>query len=145
MAEFGVASGAAGVISLGLTVCHGLAKYYQSWKDQDDDVTRTLTFLEQRIKLLHQLENVLGSTEIRNETANQVNEYVEACRSSIERLQKRYQKITRMLPSGARQDKFRLQLQRALYPFKESTLAKLREDLTDIGRNLTLALDNLNL
>lgn len=140
MAKDGVANGAAGVISLGLTVCKDLLKYYQSWKDSDDDVARTSKFLEQSIKSLQLLENVLEEDGLGDGFVDLVDEHIASCQSSIQRLKKRYDKITSTSNSGDYRDRIQLQQQRALYPFKESTLAKLREDLTDLGGNLTFAL-----
>lgn len=145
MAEFAVASGVAGVISLGLTVCQGLLKYYQSWKDSDKDIARTSDFLEQQSKTLHLLEQALNNRALTGGVADQVHECIASCKTSIERLQKRYEKIKSTPDSGDLRGRFRAQRQKAMYPFKESTLAKLREDLTDLGENLAFALDILKM
>jgi hypothetical protein len=50
MAEaLGIASGAAGIVSLGLEITQGLLKYYAAWRDQDKDIKamyESLTILE---------------------------------------------------------------------------------------------------
>lgn len=41
-----IAAGAAGLVSLGITVCSGLLDYCNAWKDQHTDVSRMCQPLE---------------------------------------------------------------------------------------------------
>lgn len=50
MAELGIAGSAVGVASLGLQVCQGLLKYYNNWKDYNEDMAiayRSIETLEE--------------------------------------------------------------------------------------------------
>lgn len=47
-----VISGAAGIVSLGITVCQGLLTYYNAWGDWEDDVRKTVADVEEIQKYL---------------------------------------------------------------------------------------------
>ena len=46
MEPLGLSSGAAGFISLGISVCQGLLDCYRSWKDADDQVAHMYGSIE---------------------------------------------------------------------------------------------------
>lgn len=127
-----------GVISLGLQVCQGLVQYYRSWKDCPRDVAVTLESLYG----LEKTFNVLG-TAIKNPAQSQdiillVEQRIDSCRDGVKKLQKRLDKFGDA-PDG-RQSKISGYIQRTLYPFRESTLAKMREIVRDLTENLDLTL-----
>ncbi|RSL98369.1 hypothetical protein CEP52_010394 [Fusarium oligoseptatum] len=65
MAEaLGIASGVAGIVSLGITICSGLDTYFSAIKDRDDDLKRAtelLSLLRRYIELIRPSASTLGS------------------------------------------------------------------------------------
>lgn len=62
---FSVASGAAGVISLGLTVFQGLITFHQGRKSKDEDVKIALQGLDSLAQVLQHLHSVLTHGKLR--------------------------------------------------------------------------------
>ncbi|CAD6563814.1 MAG: hypothetical protein ASARMPREDX12_000073 [Alectoria sarmentosa] len=68
------------------------------------------------------------------------------CESGLVALQKKLAKISSALQANSGwSQKLRSQFQRALYPFKESTIVKLKEICSDLQGNLALALETLQI
>lgn len=59
MEALGLSSGAAGLISLGLTVSQGVLDYYHSWKDAEDRVTQMYASIEALTKTFRLLESAI--------------------------------------------------------------------------------------
>ena len=93
---------AAGIISLGLSVCRGLLQYYESWKKYDTVVTAMYTQLESLFKTFALLERVLAERrrDMDPFIAVRVEESVESCTDGIMKLQKKLAKVrkTRRVP-----------------------------------------------
>ena len=144
---FGIASNAAGLVSLGLTVCHGLLKYYDSWKEAESDMKKMYTSIETLTRIFTALKSTLNSPCLNMDLVHRVEASIGACEDGIGCLHKKLQKInmTTQSMSGKWDAKMRLKLQRALYPFKESTLVKLKEVSNGLLDNLRLALEVLQL
>jgi hypothetical protein len=65
MAEaLGIASGAAGIVALGLEITQGLLRYYSAWRDQDKDIKSMYGSLTVLSKLLLQLERRIQTPAI---------------------------------------------------------------------------------
>ncbi|KAK0100804.1 hypothetical protein ONS95_007251 [Cadophora gregata] len=133
---------AIGIVSLGIQVCQGLLKYYGSWKDGPKDAATMCSFVESLSETLVQLEQTLARTP---EISATVISCIEACRSSIEKLDKKLSKVQSVSDPGKMKSRIHDQGRRLLYPFRESTLAKLKEIVTDIRSNLALAVDTTQL
>jgi hypothetical protein len=54
-----ISNGVAGLISLGVQTVGGLVEYYSSFKPQDTTIARTLTKLENLLKVFELLEGTL--------------------------------------------------------------------------------------
>ncbi|KAL8793816.1 MAG: hypothetical protein Q9195_003646 [Heterodermia aff. obscurata] len=142
---FGTASNAAGLVSLGLTVCHGLLKYYDSWKEAESDMKKMYTSIETLARIFTALKSTLSSPYLKLDLVHRVEANIAACEDGIGCLDKKLKKIN-MTPcnkSGNWDAKMKFKLQRALYPFKESTLVKLKEVSNGMLDNLRLALQVL--
>ena len=141
------ASGAAGLISLGLTVCDGLLKYYNSWKDAETDARRMYGSIETLKQTFAALKDTLEEPCLDKDLVHRVEQSIERCKGGINNLGKKLEKInmTADQQSGKRNTKISSKLQRALYPFKESTLAKLKEISNELLENLQLNLGILHL
>jgi len=133
---------AIGIVSLGIQVCQGLLKYYDSWKDSRKDIAALCSSVESLSSILDQLEQTLTGT---HETKSTISDCIEACRSSIEQLEKKLLKVESVANPGKVTAKIHDQGRRLLYPFRESTLIKLKEIVADIRSNLALAVDTTHL
>ena len=71
---------AIGIVSLGIQVCQGLLKYYDSWKDSRKDIAALCSSVESLSSILDQLEQTLTGT---HETKSTISDCIEACRSSM--------------------------------------------------------------
>lgn len=130
-----------GIISLGLQVCQGLVRYYESWKDCPNDVLSTLESLSGLEKTLRVIDNTTKNPILSQDVMSNVEQHVNSCREGVQKLQKRLDKFGKA-PDGSH-SKISVYIQRTLYPFKESTLAKMREIVRDLTENLNLALSTL--
>ena len=147
MAEFGIISSAAGIISLGITVCKGLLDYYSAFQDADTSVKQThesidavaVTLVLIPIKLRENRKSLDANA------VSHVTSCVHSCATGIQALNKKLKK----LPVGQTGDgwiaKAEIVTRKALYPFKESTLVKLKEICNELKGNLLLALNVLHM
>lgn len=131
------------MVSLGLQVCQGLVRYYGSWKDCPKDVAATLESLSGLEKTFNVLGTAIKNPVLSQEIMLHVEQHIDSCLDGVKKLQKRLDKFVNA-PDG-RQSKISSYVQRTLYPFKESTLAKLREIVRDLLDNLDLALSALQM
>ena len=146
MEGFAVASSAAGLVSLGLVLCDELLKFYESWKGAEDDVKRMYSSVEQLTKTLIYLRRAIQQSQFSRDVVASVEESIRMCESGLMALQKKILKITNALQANRGWGhKLRSQFERALYPFKESTIVKLKEICSDLQGNLALALETLQM
>ena len=146
MEGFAVASSAAGLVSLGLTLCQELLKFYESWKGAEDDVKRMYGSVEHLTKTLICLRRSIQQSQFSQDVVARVEESIRMCESGLAALQKKISKIAKSLQANCGwSQKLRSQFQRALYPFKESTIVKLKEICSDLQVNLALALETLQM
>lgn len=146
MEGFAVASSAAGLVSLGLTMCQELLKFYASWKGAEDDVKRMYSSVEMLTKNFICLRSSIQQTRFSRDVVARVEESIAMCESGVVALKKKLSKINGVLHANRGwSHKLKSQFQRALYPFKESTIVKLKEICSDLQGNLTLALETLQM
>ena len=115
---------AIGVASFGIEVCKGLLKYYNDWKDYDDDIReayRGVDDLNKTFQLLEsKLPDLFGTMFVARAKA-----CLTTCQGKLEELKARLEKLHIENPKGFRQ-KIQAGGLRALYPFRKSTLAELK-------------------
>lgn len=120
-----MAGTAVGVISLGIQVCQGLVQYYGSWKDAPKDVAQMC----QSIQSLEETLNALHSFNEGNGVASQaeygVQSGITTCAAGIAELQGQLIKVQE-IKGPSIWSKVHGQGRRLLYPFRESTLLKLK-------------------
>jgi hypothetical protein len=143
MAE--VASGAAGLISLGIALCRGILKYYGSWKDAGSDVCRMYASTEALIKTFILLKLSIENKKFGQDVVARVNESIDSCESGIEDLKKRLNKVEKVPLDDRWSGKAKAQFRRTLYPFRESTLVKLKEIVNELRDHLILAMELLQM
>lgn len=145
MEVLGAASAAAGLLSLGITVCQSLLDYYQSWKDAEENVAKTYASIEELSKTFRLLARAVEYKEFNREIVDQVRDSITSAEQSIHNLGKKLDKVRIVALQDDWRHKAKAQLRRTLYPFKESTLAKLRELTSETRDNLSLALNLLQI
>ena len=139
------AGSAVGIVSLGTQVCQGLLDYYYSWKSYRTDINTAYDCIADLYRTFELLRDTLSISSLDPAKARQVRKYLDSCVHSLYKLQRKLGKLrTHPLPCGFNQKAW-ARVQRSLYPFKESTLVKLRELVRDLLEQLSLALQVLHL
>ena len=163
-----VAGSVVGLVSLGIQVSERLVQFYTSVQDSRGDVQSTRAAIEELGIILKSITNAIGTKreQFSPEEVQLIESSVLSCQGGIERLEMKLNKIFQ--PSGTEKDcsqKGELDTPKSssrtgwsvfsgtitdsrgrfLYPFKESTLAKLRETVKETKENLLLSLQLLNL
>lgn len=149
MAEFALTASVISVLGFGVQVCQGIWVYYSSYKDQDEKVAEMLNSvhtLKGTCKVLDSMTKDLVGKTFPKESVDNVNKSLENCKEHLKRLDKKLGKVKRVQkPSEIGFRKMLAKMRMTLYPFKESTLVKLREIVRESLQNLDLAVDVLNL
>ena len=138
-----ITASAAGIISLGITVCQGLIDYCQAFAGQYRDVrilVQDLQGLERSLTLLR------DSLTHRPDLLDLVQPYIATLRARVDDLQPilgRYgESVTR--DNGSRHHSFKEKVgtttKRTLYPFKKGMISELRDTVRQAQDNLSLAL-----
>ncbi|KAL4736282.1 ankyrin repeat-containing domain protein [Aspergillus similis] len=140
-----IASGVAGLLSLGIQVTQNLINFYSAYKDQASDLIQITRNLESLLVIFDTLDKALKARQPQineEELLKSINNAVLDCNEVIEELQVECRKFLEKSTSGF---KGRIQVagRQAAYPFRKSTLQKLEEDISEIRNNLSLALDVL--
>ena len=142
-----VTAGAAGFISLGIQVTQSLVHYYTAYRDQDSDIRKTADRLEDLLATLQFLQASLARRNFRVDEAGlrvRIKKSIELCEDSIKELQEENDKF-RKTPNAGVRAAIKTTTRRLQYPFRQSTLQKLDEDVAEIRENLQFALSVLQL
>jgi hypothetical protein len=148
MAEpLSIASGIAGLLSLGIQVTETLLDFYSAYKHQDTDLAKITHNLENLQSILRSLKVAIrdnGSWTDAQTLLQEVAKATQRCDSIIVELQSESQKLRKDQALGFK-GCIQVAGRRAAYPFRRSTLQKLEEDISEIRENISLALDVLHL
>ena len=141
MAEFAVAGSAVGVISAGIQACQGLISYYDSWKECHQDIANTAETIAAFLGILRTVLAVLGRQDDKRAALNkQIDEIVSQCKKHTDQLSLELAKFERYPQSAQLRYRIQSQFRRLYYPFREGTLAGLRDTVQDARSNLLSAL-----
>ena len=147
VAELALLSGAAQVISLGISVCNGIIKYYFAFRDSEETIRQMLDGVTQLTKTLVLILSRLQDTttaDIMLDARQRVEQSVLACSNVVERMQKKLDKLTSTSdPSWS--TRLANVRRKSLYPFKESTIIKIKELCNDCIEQLQLAIEVLHI
>lgn len=142
-----IAAGTAGLISLGIQVSKGLYDFYTACKSKDATVEKTIRRLDGLLKTLQQVNEGLQNRKLKADNVDQrhaIEECIEGCRTCIEGLQSELEKF-RNAPDKGFQAAVKRAGRKLAYPFRNSTLEKLFEDANELGNDLAVALEILQL
>ncbi|SCO87596.1 uncharacterized protein FRV6_11723 [Fusarium oxysporum] len=142
---FSVAGSAVGVISLGLQVAQGLFDYYAAFQGQKSDVAHTTKKLSRLLELLENSRKLLELRQSRaddHEILANMESCMKDCQELIRDLQAELDKFNQVPHQGIVAG-LRAAGRRIAYPFRQSTLQKLDEDVDDFISCLSLAMQLL--
>ena len=124
------------MVSLGIQVCQGLLKYYSDWKDYDDDVCEVYTGIEDLNKTFQLLSSKLLDLA-ETPFVERAKEFLGKCQNGVTKLDGRLRKLHTRTPNGFRQ-KVQAEGLRLTYPFRKSTLDKLKAIIQSLSYHLGL-------
>lgn len=143
---FSIASGTAGLLSLGIEVTKLLFKFYTEYKGQGTELASVTKKLDGLQSLFKALGAAVEEQRLQPGTQNQLQEVdknVQDCEEAIKELQAECEKFCKH-SAVTFKDRARVAGRRAAYPFRRSTIEKLEEDVDNIRENLEFALSILN-
>ncbi|RKK93509.1 hypothetical protein BFJ71_g9587 [Fusarium oxysporum] len=141
-----IASGVAGFVSLGLTLCGGLHNYFSSVKGRHQDIetaSRSLTLLQSNIFIIQSSTLKLGHRHALS--ANGVNQGLANCEFELVALQHLMLNLTRDEGLSDMTGKLRKQIMIARYPFDQKKLIQLQDQLSKANATLSSFVQNFNL
>ena len=147
MAEIAVPASVAGLISLGIQVTQSLVEFYTSYKHQDSEIAGMTERLESLLSIFQSLEKALSNRKFQVDEQSliqNIESSIKKCDELVQELKEECEKF-RKATSGGIKAVFGVAGRRATYPFRQSTLHKLDEDIGDLHRNLSLAINVLQL
>ncbi|KAL8704280.1 MAG: hypothetical protein Q9201_002559 [Fulgogasparrea decipioides] len=135
---FSVAAGTAGVVSLGIKTCSALLQYYDSWKDSRKDVAALYRSLDGLNKTLILIRAKITGQTFAPDVVQRITECIISCNDGILALKTR---LTRFgsETSGDWAAQLKTSARRLQYPLKKHALLELRETISDLRDNLSLA------
>lgn len=142
---FSIAGSAVGVISLAITTCQGVLSYYNSWDNQDQKISDATGNIERLRSSLSALEEILPRISSSSAIAAHVEQCVLSCKEGTSRLERFLEKCHKNPAPLSLIDKFRDCRQKAIFPFRQSSLDSLKEIVRDLEHNLSTALQVLHL
>lgn len=145
MDPLSIAASATGLISLGITVCNGLLEYYSSWKDAEEEVSRMYNSIEALTKTLILIDLSIQHKSFNCDIVVRVEESIASTQRGLDSLRKKLEKIKVVPQQEGWREKTKAHFRRAVFPFKESTLVKLKELGNELRDNLSIALDALQM
>ncbi|KAK5129067.1 hypothetical protein LTR85_000400 [Meristemomyces frigidus] len=144
MAELGIAGSAVGVASLGIQICQGLLKYYNSWKDYNEDIAAAYGSVEALEETCEFLVKALNRCTPDPDQERNVLNSMTQCKHCLDRLTKKLTKLRdNDNPVGFRKV-IKAGGLRFLYPFKKDTLEKIEQMVQEATQQLQFALEVLH-
>ncbi len=137
-----VAASVAGIFSLGIQVTQNLIAFYSAYKSQKSDVAYTFEKLDRLLGVLEKLRTQLADRTDEQSLLENIESSIQACDEFIQKLQRKCNKFkdnpAKDIRAAARTATYRL-----AYPFRQSTLQKLDENVDEVVSHLSLALQVL--
>ncbi|PWI75965.1 hypothetical protein PCL_06623 [Purpureocillium lilacinum] len=145
MDPLSVSAGVAGFISLGLEVTKSLIEFYKAYKDQDAHIAHTIGELDRLCVALVALDESLKSRKFSSgeqDLVSAIEEAIGECIDYIEELQHQAEKFAKH-QSRSVWAKAAAGAHRLAYPFKKTTLEKLKGDISELRSSVSFTLQVL--
>ena len=142
-----ISASVAGLTSLGIQVAQSLIGFYQAYKDRDSDLAGTIRRLESLEGTIQYLESALAGRVFQADErplVQNIERSVEECDGLIEELRLECEKFTKASTTG-KLAALKVAGRQVTYPFRQSTLQKLDEDISAIRENISIALNALEI
>ena len=137
---------AAGIVSLGLTVCQSLISYYGPWSAYGEEMSELACKAE---GLKTTLQTVQGTLEKFESTESiqtmEVQTGIMSCKEALQRLEKEIEKCKKTQSPSDIREKLQAIRKRVLYPFKRETLLWLKNTVEGLQTNLNTSFQVLQL
>jgi hypothetical protein len=141
----GASGTAVGIISLGLTVCDALFQYYDAWKSYGTDIAHTAASIQHLAQIFTNINQITSNGHLQQAQRQILEDSLSRCEASLQKLEKKVKKIMPLpLPKDI-VDHLRNAKRRLLYPFLESTLAKIRENISEAEAALDTVMNKLQM
>ncbi|KAK6516458.1 hypothetical protein TWF506_006364 [Arthrobotrys conoides] len=138
MSGLELAASLAGLVSLGLECCRGITQYCNSYQGAQKEIELLLEDTSTLMQTLLSLESAMQDSSLRSKLEESVAHIFSACRERVTSLSKELEKFVE--PSKGRSERKNISIKRRiLYPFQESSLQKLRDDISRINEILQQA------
>jgi hypothetical protein len=140
-----VAASVAGIISLGIQATKSLVDFYSTYKSQKSDIAYTAKKPEHLLSVLEILRNQLTNRKFcagEQGLLKNIEASIQDCEECTRELQSKADKFRDNSADGIR-DAARTAARKLAYPFRQSTLQALNEDIDEIVSHLSLALQVL--
>lgn len=137
----------AGVVSLGIQVTQSLIDFYKAYRYQDSELAAIIKRLENLTETLQPLEKALSGRTFQADERSlvkSIEKSITDCDELIQELQDECQKFNKISSTGIKAA-LKIAGRRVAYPFRQSTLQKLEENIGEIRFNLSFALNALQL
>ncbi|KAH7109984.1 hypothetical protein EDB81DRAFT_832722 [Dactylonectria macrodidyma] len=164
MDPFSLTAGTIGILVGAIDICRLLLRYYGSACDYTDQIQPTVSSIKNFQDILIVIERCITDAKLSHEEKTMIESSINSCEKSLRVLEKKFAKFSMSEPleqDGARDPesaviskkgssvwssrRVRATVAILAYPFRESTLAKLRETVAEMKQNLQLAIEVLNL
>ena len=142
-----IAAGTAGFISLGIQILQSLTNYYQAYKSQHHKVVSTTQKIKDLLELLKLLEDEIQARRSRPDYKRCLDVVAQcdaSCKDTVKELQTVLDKV-KVSPTQSALSTIKVAATKLGYPFRESTLIKIEEEVADFRNNLAAALSILQL
>jgi chromosome segregation ATPase len=138
---FSIASGAVGIISLGIQLCKQITEYVEAFRDYDAEIESIGLKAESLKGPLKQLRDFIEDTQVTNsETANDIAEKASQLERHLKRLENRLAKAKPVI-SDSLKEKLRNKWKNVAYPVRaRDALRDIKDDLDSVQSTIQLAL-----
>jgi chromosome segregation ATPase len=138
---FSIASGAVGIISLGIQLCKQITEYAEAFRDYDADIESIGLKAESLKGPLKQLRDFVEDTQVtESETASDIAEKASQLERHLKRLENRLAKAKPVI-SDSLKEKLRNKWKNVAYPVRaRDALRDIKDDLDSVQSTIQLAL-----
>ncbi|KAL9004631.1 MAG: hypothetical protein Q9188_002557 [Gyalolechia gomerana] len=148
MAEtLSIAAGVAGLTSLGIQVTQSLLDFYKAYRSRESELAGITGRLKSLVETFQHLQKALSGRVFRvdeQSLVKRIETSIKGCKDLIRELEEECKKFQKPSSTG-KTAALKAAGRCVIYPFRQSTLQKLDEDIREIRAYLSFALDALQL
>lgn len=133
------------IATRGISVCQGLLSYYDDWKSYHSDIEEAHNKVASLEKTLALLKDTLGLPALEAEITVRVQECLMARNAGVESLEKKLKKLRDTKQSPTMKERMAAAWKRSTYPFRTSTLSKVKETASGLLAGLGVAIETVQL